>query len=124
MERPYGERRAGLEELGLEGPNWRTPPAHPGKGKELLRASAEQGLEGVVAKRLDSPYEPGRRTGTWVKVKNKRRQELVIGGWMPGEGRRENRIGALLVGHHDADGKLRYAGRVGSGFKERDLDYL
>ena len=78
----------------------------------------------MIAKRLDSPYEPGRRGGAWVKIKNKRRQELVIGGWFPGEGKRESRIGALLVGYHDRDGNLRYGGRVGTGFKERDLDDL
>jgi bifunctional non-homologous end joining protein LigD len=131
MRLPYEERRARLDELGLEGASWRTPRAHPGEGRTLLEASAEQGLEGIIAKRLDSAYEPGRRGGAWVKVKNKRRQELVIGGWMPGEGKRESSIGALLVGHHDADpplrgagGVLRYGGRVGTGFKQRDLDYL
>ena len=77
-----------------------------------------------MAKRLDSPYEPGRRSGAWVKIKNKRRQELVIGGWLPGEGKRESRIGALLLGYYDPDGNFRYGGRVGTGFKERDLDYL
>ena len=124
MDHPYEERRARLDELELDGPAWRTPDAHPGRGKELLKATAEQGLEGVVAKRLDSIYEPGRRSGAWVKIKNKRRQELVIGGWIPGEGKRESRIGALLVGYHDPEGNLRYGGRVGTGFKERDLDYL
>jgi bifunctional non-homologous end joining protein LigD len=124
MRLPYEERRARLDELALEGPSWRTPRSHAGQGRALFQASAEQGLEGVIAKRLDSFYEPGRRSGAWVKVKNKRRQELVVGGWMPGEGKRESSIGALLVGYHDADGALRYAGRVGSGFKDRDLDYL
>jgi bifunctional non-homologous end joining protein LigD len=124
MRLPYEERRARLDELGLDGPSWRTPPAHRGAGRALLEASAEQGLEGVIAKRLDSPYEPGRRGGAWVKVKNKRRQELVVGGWLPGEGKRESSIGALLVGYHDADGAFRYGGRVGTGFKQRDLDYL
>ena len=124
MDLPYEERRAKLDDLALEGPAWRTPVWHRGEGTALRRASAEQGLEGVVAKRLDSRYEPGRRSGAWVKVKNKRHQELVIGGWMPGEGKRENRIGALLVGYYDSERNLRYAGRVGTGFKERDLDYL
>src|SRR5439155_15223666 len=114
------ERRAKLDDVALEGPAWRTPVWHRGEGTALRRASAEQGLEGVVAKRLDSRYEPGRRSGAWVKVKNKRRQELVIGGWMPGEGKRESSIGALLVGYHDPDGGLCFGGRVGSGFKERD----
>jgi bifunctional non-homologous end joining protein LigD len=121
---PYSERRERLEELELEGPAWRTPPNYPGDGKSLLEATEQQGLEGVVAKRLDSPYEPGRRSNSWIKVKNKRSAEVVIGGWLPGEGRRANRIGALLMGHHDGDGDLRYAGRVGTGFSEDELDFL
>ncbi|HKP92071.1 MAG TPA: DNA ligase D [Thermoleophilaceae bacterium] len=124
MHLPYEERRARLDELGLDGPAWRTPRAHAGEGRALLEASAEQGLEGVVAKRLDSAYEPGRRAGTWIKVKNKLREELVIGGWLPGEGKRESSIGALLVGRNDDEGLLRYGGRVGTGFKDRDLDEL
>jgi bifunctional non-homologous end joining protein LigD len=123
MELPYRERRARLESLELSGPAWRVPAAHPGQGTALLDATAKQGLEGVVAKRLDSRYEPGRRGGAWVKVKNTLRQELVIGGWIPGEGRRTARIGALLVGVHE-DGKFRYAGRVGTGFTEKLLDEL
>ncbi len=120
---PYRERREALEELELVGPAWRVPAAHPEDGKRLLTATAAQGLEGVVAKRMDSRYEPGRRTGAWIKVKNLRRQELVIGGWLPGEGRRTDRIGALLMGHFE-DGSLRFAGRVGTGFTERTLDEL
>jgi bifunctional non-homologous end joining protein LigD len=122
-ERPYRERREILESLGLSGRAWRVPAAHPGNGARLLEATSEQGLEGVVAKRLDSTYEPGRRTGAWIKVKHTRRQELVIGGWLPGEGRRAERIGALLMGYHE-DGTFRYAGRVGTGFTERTLDDL
>ncbi len=120
---PYTERRAALEALELSGPAWRVPSAHAGAGERLLAATREQGLEGVVAKRLDSRYEPGRRGGAWVKVKNTRRQELVIGGWLPGEGRRSDRIGALLVGYFDGD-ELRYAGRVGTGFRDQTLDEL
>ena len=116
----YAERRARLEALEIAGAAWRVPAGHPGRGHGLLAATAEQGLEGIVAKRLDSRYEPGRRTGAWIKLKNMRRQELVIGGWLPGEGRRTDRIGALLMGHHE-DGALRFAGRVGTGFTERTL---
>ena len=119
----YEERRARLEELELSGPAWRVPAAHPGRGQALLEATEAQGLEGIVAKRLDSRYEPGRRTGAWVKIKHTRRQELVIAGWLPGEGRRTDRIGALLMGYQE-DGELRYAGRVGTGFTERMLDDL
>jgi bifunctional non-homologous end joining protein LigD len=118
---PYEERRARLLELGLQGPRWQTPAHHVGDGQAMLDASRAQGLEGVVAKRLDSLYTPGRRSQAWVKVKNFRSVDAVIGGWMPGEGRRGGRLGALLVGFYE-DGKLRYAGRVGSGFSEAELD--
>jgi bifunctional non-homologous end joining protein LigD len=124
MALPYEQRRARLAQLELSGPAWRVPGAHPGLGQQLLDATEAQGLEGIVAKRLDSRYEPGRRTGAWIKIKHTRRQELVIAGWLPGEGRRTDRIGALLMGvYEDGDG-LRYAGRVGTGFTERTLDDL
>jgi bifunctional non-homologous end joining protein LigD len=118
---PYAQRRERLEALGLSGPAWRVPAAHPGAGQALLDATAAQGLEGVVAKRLDSRYDPGRRSGGWLKIKHTRRQELVIGGWIPGEGRRTDRIGALLMGYHEPGGALRYAGRVGTGFTDATL---
>jgi len=124
MDLAYLERRERLASLQLTGERWQTPEHIVGHGSEVLQASAEQGLEGVVAKRLDSTYQPGRRSGSWVKVKNFGRQELVIGGWMPGKGRRSERIGALLVGVYDELGKLRYAGRVGTGFTEQELDRL
>jgi len=127
MHLPYDERRARLEALELSGPNWQTPAAHHGDGAALLEATARQGLEGLIAKRRDSPYEPGRRTGAWIKVKNVNRQEVVIAGWLPGEGRRKTRIGALVVGVHDETdppSPLRYAGRVGTGFTDRILDEL
>lgn len=127
MRMPYSERREKLEQLDLNGPTWRTPAYHQGQGQALLQASAEQGLEGIVAKRLDSPYEPGRRPGTWLKIKNTRSQELVIGGWVPGEGRRQGRIGALLMGYYDhepATPELRFAGKVGTGFDAKALDML
>src|SRR3954469_782122 len=120
---PYEERRARLADLELSGPRWRVSDYVAGNGPAMARATAEQGLEGIVAKRLDAPYEPGRRSPCWVKVKHVDRQEVVVGGWMPGEGRRRERIGALLVGVRD-DGHLRYAGRAGTGFTESELDRL
>ena len=124
---PYIRRRELLEGLGLKGDHWQTPGHSVGHAKELLEASKEQGLEGVMLKRLDSIYCPGKRTGTWLKVKNTSRQEMVIGGWTPGEGRREKHLGALLVGYFEHDGKeqvLRYGGKVGTGFKAQDLTAL
>jgi bifunctional non-homologous end joining protein LigD len=124
---PYAERRERLDALELEGPSWQTPSHHRGEGEALLRLTMERDLEGLVAKRLDSRYLPGRRSRAWLKVKNIRSQELVIGGWLPGQGRRAETIGAILVGYHeDDDGgrRLRYAGRVGSGFTEAELERL
>ncbi|HUQ39540.1 MAG TPA: non-homologous end-joining DNA ligase [Acidimicrobiales bacterium] len=115
---PWTERRSVLEDLELAGDNWRTPSSHIGDGADLLAASRSQGLEGIVAKAVSSTYEPGKRSRQWVKVKNQRRQEVVIGGWLPGAGNRSGRLGALLVGVHDDTGVLRYSGRVGTGFTD------
>ena len=120
---PYTERRERLLELGLHGPTWQTPASHVGDGAALLEASRRQGLEGIIAKRLDCPYTPGRRSPWWVKVKNVRQTDVVIGGWLPGEGKRAGRLGALVVGFYE-DGVLKYAGRVGTGFDEAELDRL
>jgi bifunctional non-homologous end joining protein LigD len=125
MNLPYTERRARLAELELgENGRWRVPDYVVGHGQQLLSATEQQGLEGVIAKRLDSPYEPGRRTPSWLKIKNVDRQEVVVGGWVPGDGKRRDRIGALLVGVRDDDGTLRHVGRVGTGFTEAELDRL
>jgi len=124
---PYSRRRELLEELELSGESWQTPGHSVGHAKELLAASKEQGLEGVMLKRVDSTYAPGKRTGAWLKVKNVSRQEFVVGGWTPGEGRRKNQVGALLVGYFEEDGGepvLRYGGKVGTGFTESDLAAL
>ena len=125
MDLPYSERRARLAELELgDNGRWRVPDYVVGHGQQLLSATEQQGLEGVIAKRLDSPYEPGRRTPSWLKIKNVDRQEVVVGGWVPGDGKRRDRIGALLVGVRDDDGSLRHVGRVGTGFTEAELDRL
>jgi bifunctional non-homologous end joining protein LigD len=120
----YDGRRAALDGLALDGPSWATPPAFEGDGASALRVSEDQGLEGVIAKRRESHYHPGRRSRDWVKVKHIRMQEVVVGGWSPGEGRRAGGIGSLLLGVPDDDGRLRYAGHVGTGFSVRMLDDL
>jgi bifunctional non-homologous end joining protein LigD len=120
---PYAERRERLEALALDGPAWQTPTHSVGGGGRLLAASAERGLEGIMAKRLDCPYEPGKRASHWIKVKTKQRQELVIGGWLPGEGRRSGEIGALLMGYYEK-GDFRFAGKVGTGFGQKELEML
>jgi bifunctional non-homologous end joining protein LigD len=114
---PYRDRRAVLEKLALAGPTWQTPPATAGDGHAVFHAAQELDLEGVVAKRLDSVYQPGRRSDSWRKVKTHQGQEFVVGGWLAGSGRLEGRLGSLLVGYHE-DGVLQYAGRVGSGLDE------
>ncbi len=119
----YRERRRMLEDLHLAGTAWQTPGYHVGDGEAMLAASRQRGLEGVMAKRLDCPYEPGRRSPDWRKIKNSNRQEFVVGGWQWGEGARNGRIGSLLVGYYEGD-RLRYAGSVGSGFSEATLDRL
>jgi bifunctional non-homologous end joining protein LigD len=130
---PYVRRRELLDELGLEGPRWRTPRHRRGGGAGLLEAARREDLEGIVAKRCDSPYRPGRRSGEWIKERVWRRQEFVIGGYIPGEGRRANRVGSLLVGYYDrraselaaGEGQtLHFAGGVGSGLTEDLIDSL
>jgi bifunctional non-homologous end joining protein LigD len=121
---PYDERRRLLDGLGLDGPAWRTPASFDGPGADVLAASREHGLEGVLAKRRSAPYRPGRRSPDWVKVKHVRMQEVVVAGWRPGAGRRAGGIGALVLGVHDDEGVLRPAGGVGTGFTQRALDDL
>ncbi|GDY28549.1 non-homologous end-joining DNA ligase [Gandjariella thermophila] len=121
---PYRQRRRLLEELELRGRYWQTPRHYAGGGAEVLAASREQGLEGVVAKRLDSTYQPGRRSRDWLKVAQVTTQEVVIGGWRPGTGRREGVLGSLLLGVPGGDGGLRYVGSVGTGFSDTDLEVL
>jgi bifunctional non-homologous end joining protein LigD len=120
LDEPYDERRRVLESLELSGPSWQTPPWFRGGGTAVLEASKQQGLEGVVAKRLDSRYYAGKRSDRWLKVKNLRTQEVVVGGWKPGEGRRKGAFGSLLIGVPDENG-LRYVGHVGTGFTDRML---
>lgn len=120
----YRQRREILDALQITGPSWHTPPSFTDvPGAPVLAASAKQGLEGVMAKRLDARYLPGVRSPDWRKVKHFRHQEAVVGGWRPGKGLREGSIGSLLVGVHTAEG-LAYAGRVGTGFDDRTLQLL
>lgn len=132
-ELPYARRRELLLGLGLEGARWRTPAHRLDGGPELLEAARRQGLEGIVAKRTDSPYRAGKRTGEWIKQRIWRRQEFVIGGWIPGEGSRQSKVGSLLVGYYDRrreeaseaePQRLVFAGGVGSGLTEADVGLL
>ena len=123
MTLPYRDRRSVLEGLQLQGPSWQVPATHVGEGTALREATRAQRMEGIVAKRLDSTYEPGRRRRAWLKIKNVGRQEVVIGGWLPGEGRRAGGVGALIVGYYEGD-SLRFAGKVGTGFTDKMLDEI
>ena len=120
----YDERRAALGALGLAGPHWQVVPAFLGEGAALAQATRAQGLEGVVAKRRDSSYVPGRRSRAWVKVKHVRRTSAVVVGWEPGGGGRAGRLGSLLLGVVDGGGALVYAGHVGTGFSAATLALL
>lgn len=120
---PYEERRALLAELVEPGDNWAVPAHRIGDGAALLAATAEQELEGVMAKRLGSTYVPGKRSQNWRKVKNRIRVEVVIGGFTTGSGNRASTFGALLVGRYDGDA-LVFAGGVGTGFNQALLESL
>jgi bifunctional non-homologous end joining protein LigD len=134
IDEPYERRRELLSDLDFDGPSWQAPAHHRGSGSRLLGVARERGLEGIVGKRADSPYFPGRRTSYWLKTRARRGQELVIGGYNPGEGSRRGRVGSLLVGYWDAtpeeaerlgrEQRLVYAGGVGTGFTEEMLDHL
>ena len=95
---PYEQRRELLAELVEHGSNWTVPGHRIGGGRDLLAAATERDLEGVMAKRLGSPYQPGKRTPNWRKVKIRRTVEVVIGGYTGGTGNRSSSFGALLVG--------------------------
>jgi bifunctional non-homologous end joining protein LigD len=120
---PYEHRRQLLAEVVEHGPNWSAPAYRIGDGHALLEATAERGLEGVMAKRLGSTYRPGARTKEWRKVKHRQHAEVVIGGYSAGTGNRSSSFGALLVGRWVGD-SLAFAGGVGTGFTQRRLDDL
>ncbi len=120
---PYTRRRERLTDLGLGGPSWSTPAALVGHGEQALRATREHGLEGLVCKRLDSVYEPGVRSRAWIKIRNMRSEDVVVGGWLSGKGRLTGLPGAVLVGQRAA-GRLRYVGGVGTGWSSAERTEL
>ncbi len=119
VDRPQTERRQVLDGLAIKGPHWQTAPVLDATPDELLEACRQAGLEGFMAKRLDAPYLPGRRSTAWSKVKCGRRREFVVGGWSTGTGSRADSIGSLALGCYDtADEeaqRLFYVGQAGSG---------
>ncbi|MBT1001805.1 ATP-dependent DNA ligase [Paenarthrobacter sp. DKR-5] len=125
LKMPLRERRKELEDVlrPAAADRVQLSPLFEGPPSHVLAISEEHGLEGLLAKKAGSSYLPGRRSRSWLKVKHARTQEVVIAGWRPGGGRRAGTVGSLLLGV-PADGDLRYVGRVGTGFRERDLEDL
>ena len=101
---------------------WNSPRSSTAMSRHILESAEELGLEGVMAKRTDGRYV-GQRSRSWLKLKLERTQEVVVGGWRPGKGGRQDSVGSLLLGIPDGS-KLRYVGRVGSGFSTRELKEL
>jgi len=123
LELPLRERRTRLAEL-LDPRDGTVRPSEAfDDGEALYEAAQEQGLEGVIAKRADSRYQPGRRTGDWLKVKTHGRQEFVIAGYTKGQGRRSGRLGSLVLAVNRG-GELHYAGNCGTGFTEAEIEKL
>jgi bifunctional non-homologous end joining protein LigD len=111
LDRPWAERRARLEALDLHGPAWQTSPSFPDQGPQVWAATGQQGLEGVVAKRVASPYRPGRRHPDWRKQSHEQQGLFLVGGYLPGAAG----VQQLLVGARLPDGRLRHVATVGAG---------
>lgn len=118
---PYEQRRQRLFEVVSEGDNIYVPEAFDGSLDDAMDSSKKLKLEGVLAKKKDSVYLPGKRTKTWLKLKHSMSREVLIVGWRDGKGGRQNTFGSLLLGAHDDDGELTYMGRVGTGFDMHQL---
>jgi bifunctional non-homologous end joining protein LigD len=117
---PYVQRRALLDGLALAAEHVSVPPSFPRQARALADASRELGLEGVVLKRLSSSYQPGQRSGDWLKIRNLTAADVLIGGWLPRAGARSHLAGSVLAGVPGPTG-LDYLGSVGSGFAEAEL---
>jgi bifunctional non-homologous end joining protein LigD len=121
VDEPLAVRRLLLEEIDLQHDRWQTPPAYD-DGPMLFDATLQQGLEGIVSKRVTSRYRPGWRSKDWLKFAHRRRESYVVGGWRL-ETDSQDRLGAVLVGQPTPDGLL-YRGRVGSGIAGRKAAVL
>jgi bifunctional non-homologous end joining protein LigD len=119
----YTARREALRTVVEPGGAIDVPPEFDGDLSAAMVESRKRGLEGVVAKKRSSRYAEGRRSESWLKLKHHATQEVVVGGWKPGAGRRAGGIGSLLLGIPGDDG-LVYVGKVGTGFRDRDLDEI
>ena len=123
LENSYDERRSQLLDMLTESSAVQVPPAFDGDLQAALDASRQLGLEGVMAKRRDARYSPGKRSDAWIKLKHHRAQEVLVAGWRPGRGNRSGRLGSLLLGLPEGD-VIRYVGRVGTGFSDAQLDEI
>lgn len=123
MDRPLAERKSILKEELQEGDLVSILDYMPERGEAYYRAAVEMGLEGVLAKRLTSTYQPGIRSPDWIKIKKRLTADMVVGGYIPGKGSRERFFGGLMLGAYDS-GFLIYVGRVGSGFSDRELEEI
>ncbi|HCT79556.1 MAG TPA: hypothetical protein DGG94_14225 [Micromonosporaceae bacterium] len=121
---PWSDRRAALEKLPLNRPPIAVSPVFYGDPQLVMEAVTQQGLEGVVSKRIDAPHQPGKRTTAWTKIPVFETQEAVIIGWREGEGRRSGTLGSLLLAAHGPTGALDFIGGVGTGFTDRMLDEM
>jgi bifunctional non-homologous end joining protein LigD len=119
----YDDRRKLLSKNVKPSTVIQVPPAFDGDLTAAIDTSSRLGLEGVMAKTRDGTYSVGRRSRAWIKLKHHRAQEVVIGGWRPGEGRRAKQVGSLLMGIPTEKG-LEFVGRIGTGFTDRQLDDL
>ena len=119
----YLDRRRLLTGLIDQEPGWQVPPHAEADGEALLDLARARNLEGVVAKRITSAYRPDTRSPSWIKIKIRRRQEFVIGGWLPGTGALEGSLGSVLVGVNGPDG-FTFAGAVGSGLTDPERSKL
>jgi bifunctional non-homologous end joining protein LigD len=118
---PLDRRRQLLEEIVVPDDRIQISPAIFGEGTVLYQAAVDQGLEGIVAKRLDAPYEPGKRSPAWLKIKTVLDLDAVVVGWTEGSGSRDGTLGSLVLALYDGEDSLRHVGNVGTGFNRESL---
>ncbi|HNX40399.1 MAG TPA: non-homologous end-joining DNA ligase [Methanothrix sp.] len=120
---PLSARKEILREVVSSGEQVVLVDSFPEKGTAYFQAALKMGIEGVMAKRLESTYQPGSRSRDWVKIKKSLKLDLVVGGYIPGTGKRSPFFGGLLLGAY-REGHLQYIGRVGSGFSDEELSEI
>lgn len=124
VSKPWHDRRAALDGLGLDAPPVTVAAYFTSDPEAVLDTARERGLEGVVSKRTDAAYQPGRRSPAWTKTALIQTTEVIVAGYKAGAGRRAGTVGSLVLAAHDRDGHLVYIGGVGTGFTQSMLDEL